>query len=644
MDAIEGQLFCGRGTVISLKKRPSFRGRGKRGALLYFIQVLVRDELSSSLMSLQWFNSYSSVYNKLEALSNVEFIGIIQTYQGRHQIINPIVNGIGESEEESADAIIKYPTINHIPSRTLAGILERIPKHLWDEIPETLPETVMTKRSLLSAAQTFRLLHGIGPLSENPEEQLEKAKERLIYEEFFAEQMKLLIRRKKHRTINAPIFPVTEIDLRDILSLFPFELTPDQKKSFADIIADFRSARPMMRLLQGDVGCGKTVIALAASLATIRYGHQVAFMCPTESLAIQHFESTRKLLSSTGTKTAILLSSTPAQEKELILFGLKAGIIHLVIGTHSLIQDSVIFSCLGLAIIDEQHKFGVDQRIKLVSKGIGVHALIMTATPIPRSLNMAHYGDLDLSIIKTMPLGRKGTKTRIVLPSKFEAFLSFMSARLAMGDQGFVVTPAIEDNDDQDFLALEKVFKRFTVFFPKYKVAFLHGRMKSADKAQVMSDFSNGNIHLLISTSVVEVGINVLNATMMAIINPERFGLSSLHQLRGRVGRSEKPGFCFLVIDKNLSEEQMNRLKGIESTTDGFAIAELDLKIRGEGNVFGTGQSGKENYRKIADVVRNQKQLLEAREDAKSLMEEACPKNNEIIRQLDKDVRVIVTI
>jgi ATP-dependent DNA helicase RecG len=268
----------------------------------------------------------------------------------------------------------------------------------------------------------------------------------------------------------------------------------------------------------------------------------------------------------------------------------------------------------------------------------------MTATPIPRSLNMAHYGDLDLSIIKTMPLGRKGTQTRIVPPSKFEAFLSFVSARLAMGDQGFIVTPAIEENEEQDFLALEKVFKRFTIFFPKYRVAFLHGRMKSNDKAQVMSDFSNGNIHLLISTSVVEVGINILNATIMAIINPERFGLSSLHQLRGRVGRSQKPGFCFLVIDKDLSEEQMKRLRGIEATTDGFEIAELDLKIRGEGNLFGTGQSGRENYRKLADVVRHQKQLLEAREDAKSLMEESSAENREIVSQFDKDVRVVMTI
>jgi ATP-dependent DNA helicase RecG len=296
-----------------------------------------------------------------------------------------------------------------------------------------------------------------------------------------------------------------------------------------------------------------------------------------------------------------------------------------------------------MAIIDEQHKFGVDQRIKLTNKGEGTHCLIMSATPIPRSLSLTQYGDLDISSIKSMPPGRKGHKTRIVTKDTFPQFLNFIQTRLSLNEQVYIVVPAIIENPEQDFHNLENILERFKQYFPQFCVMGLHGQMKSDEKTKMFTDFKNHKINILVSTSVIEVGINVINATIMAIMNPERFGLSSLHQLRGRVGRGEKPGFCFLVNDKDISQLSMERLKVIENNTDGFIIAEEDLRIRGEGDLFGTDQSGSETQKRLANVVLHSDILNEARADAFQLIESNDPYVKVLLEKFSTDDRIFTT-
>ncbi len=320
------------------------------------------------------------------------------------------------------------------------------------------------------------------------------------------------------------------------------------------------------------------------------------------------------------------------------------GSIDLVIGTHALIQDDVEFKRLGLAIIDEQHKFGVEQRIKLTAKGKGTHCLIMTATPIPRSLCLTQYGDLDISTIKELPGGRRPIKTRIVAPDSFGLFLKFLRTRLEMGEQAYVVVPAIEESEGMDFQHLEKVLARFKQLFPDFSVEGLHGQMRPEEKQSTFEAFGARKVHVLVATSVVEVGINNINATVMAIMNPERFGMSSLHQLRGRVGRGGLPGFCFLIVDKGLSLEAQDRLKVIESTTDGFRIAEEDLRIRGEGELFGTGQSGDGQGRRFASIITHQSLMLQARQDVADLFDRDPRVLAPMVLEVQKDPLVFHTI
>jgi ATP-dependent DNA helicase RecG len=381
-------------------------------------------------------------------------------------------------------------------------------------------------------------------------------------------------------------------------------------------------------------------------MIVIENGAQVALMCPTEALATQHYLSTKELFEEKEYNVKLLLGSTPAKEKKQIQKELAEGTIDFIIGTHSLIQDSVAFHQLGLAIIDEQHKFGVDQRIRLTSKTTGAHCLIMSATPIPRSLSLTQYGDLDISTIKVMPSGRKGHKTRIVTQDSYQQFLSFIMTRLSLKEQIYVVVPAINENleSEQDFHNLVNVLDRFKKYFPNHNVEGLHGQMKADEKAQMFHDFKNHKVDILVSTSVIEVGINVLNATIMAIMNPERFGLSSLHQLRGRVGRGEKPGFCFLVNDKQISELSMERLKVIEDNTDGFKIAEEDLKIRGEGDLFGTDQSGSQSQKRLANIILHADVLNEARADALALIEKQDPDIEKLLQKFSGDERIFTTV
>ena len=643
----DDKLFIGRGKVVNIQARPNFRARGKGKALLYNVLVYIKDLYSDQHITLRWFNCYGSVKEKISKCNLIEFFGTPNIFSGQFQIVNPEFYPIESKESPSTfttisnDLKIQYPTINTIPGMQIKKIFDKIPTDLWDNIEETLPARIIKEKNFISLAESFKSIHG----KIKPNKILEEAtQKRLIYEEFFEGQLKLFLRRQFFKKPKAEKFIIQDDLFSTFKSFFPFPLTDDQIKTINEIRSDLSLEHPMMRLVQGDVGCGKTWVAFFSALIIIQKGAQVALMCPTEALATQHYLEAKHLFENHDIKVQLILGSTPAKEKKIIYDHLINGEIDFVIGTHALIQESIAFKKLGLAIVDEQHKFGVDQRIKLTSKGEGTHCLIMSATPIPRSLSLTQYGDLDISTIKSMPSGRKGHKTRIVTVDTYSQFLSFIKTRLTMKEQVYVVVPAITENPEQDFHNLDAILEKFKKYFPEFNVSGLHGQMKAPEKANAFKEFTQHKIDILVSTSVIEVGINVPNATVMAIMNPERFGLSSLHQLRGRVGRGDKPGFCFLVNDKEIGEHSMERLKVIENNTDGFKIAEEDLRLRGEGDLFGTEQSGSITQNRFANIVTHSHILFEAKNDADLLIKEENPEVIALLNKFSTDERIYITV
>jgi ATP-dependent DNA helicase RecG len=632
------QFFKGKGKVIHVDIKPAFGRRGKGNILLYNGYVVVKDHHSHETLSLRWFNLYPNQKKQIESLEDIQFLGQVQEYKAQKQVINAqILNPESTVENEY---ILEYPTVNKVSGTHLKKVLEMIPEKLWSAIPQTLPELGYNKE--LDLAEAFKIIHGRIPAALFDLRKKDKAEERLIYEEFLIDQLKIQTRRKLIKRKSAPKIALADEKLHAIIKKLPFELTSDQIKVLLEVKKDFLSGHPMMRMVQGDVGCGKTIVAYLASEIAIANNFQVALMCPTEALANQHFQSFQQL--NPALKIDLLLGSTKAKEKKLILERLKSGETQLVIGTHSLFQDTVQFQKLGLAIIDEQHKFGVEQRLKLVAKGEGTHTLIMTATPIPRTLSLAQYGDLDISSIKTMPAGRKGIKTRITEKVNYEKYVEFVKARLSLGEQAYFVFPAIEESETIDLQNVKESLKKYQASFKGFRVEALHGQMRPEEKESVVEEFRKGKIHILVSTSVIEVGINIPNATIMSIYNPERFGLSSLHQLRGRVGRGEKPGFCFLVLDKDLPPEAMERLKVIEANLDGFVIAEEDLKFRGEGDLFGVDQSGTVTTKKLANFLTHTAILERVIQDLEKLQNERPEIVAPLYQILAKDQKILDTI
>lgn len=611
------EFFRGNGKILSIQARPNFKARGKGKAMLYNINVVVKDMFSEGIINLKWFNCYSSIQKKLSSLSTIDFLGVATEFNETIQIVNPEYCELGQMEIQNG-LRIQYPTISSINSVNLKKFIDKVPMYLWDNLPEVLPAQIIEKHNFLNRSQAFKYLHGKIDPNLWDEDEFEKAKDRLIYEEFFLDQIKIDLRKKTRALSKSPAIDLENLNLNEYYSLYPYELTQDQKNAIIDIVNDLKSGHPMMRLIQGDVGCGKTTVAVISCLIMIYKGYQASIMCPTEALALQHFEGISNLCGD-KIKVQLLLGSQSAKEKTKVLEALANGEIDLIIGTHALFQESVGFKNLGICVIDEQHKFGVEQRLKLTSKGNGTHCIIMSATPIPRSLSLTQYGDLDISIIKNMPSGRKGVSTRIVNDLTYDKYLSFIKTRLEMKEQAYILVPAINENTEININDLNNTLELYKKYFPEFRISGLHGQMKAEEKNQVLSDFKNHKIDLLVATSVIEVGINVINSTIMAILNPERFGLSSLHQMRGRVGRGEKPGFCFLVTDKKLAPESLNRLKVIEDNTDGFKIAEEDLKIRGEGDLFGAEQSGIVTQKRIANIVIHQDILYSVILDFKSV-------------------------
>lgn len=595
----EGELFIGKASLVGINLSPAYGRRGKGKVQLFNATLTVKDTLSEEVAVLKFFNTYPNFKKQIESKTEVFFMGQPTLYKGSLQLVNPKIDP--KDLKSAGEMLVEYPTINGVSGRLVKGIIEKIPSYLWDcEIPE-LPKLKAFDGPEVSFTKSFSTLHG---RVSSTQEDRETAKRDLVYFEFLFDQLKVHARKVANKSMKAPIIKSDEAFCDNLLKSLPYSLTQDQSEVIDQIRNDMGRGYPMMRMIQGDVGCGKTTVAFLAMSIVAEQKGQVAMMCPTESLALQHYKNLKDLLPN-AFNLRLILGSTPASKKSEIYSLLKSGDCKIVIGTHSLIQKNIVFKSLQLAIIDEQHKFGVEQRQSLSSKGIGTHTLIMSATPIPRTLQLAQYGDLDISTIRTMPKGRKGIKTRIVSEQNYQKYLSFIKTRLSLGEQIYIVVPAISESETLDINHVQGLEVEYKKFFPEYNIQSLHGRLKPEEKQSVFNLFSDQKIDVLISTSVIEVGVNVPQATVMSIYNPERFGLSSLHQLRGRVGRGDRPGFCFLISHKDVSQESLNRLKVIEQSNDGFHIAEADLKNRGEGDLFGVSQSGVISTKKIASVFEH---------------------------------------
>ena len=586
------------GTVIAVQeKRPRPR--------LSILEVVIADgtgPLKIVLFNQGYKKNFYKKGQRLYAYGKAEF------QYGSMQMNTPQIENLGDGMEPDRGIVPIYALADGVSQFVVRSSVRN-----WfaanHELPEILPVEVREAHQYMSRYDAFKMMH-----FPDSSERYEEARHQLAYEELFVMQAGLALLCNKEQCHRGPkMGPNGELMAKCIENL-PFSLTGDQQRALEDIRIDMEDERPMQRLLQGDVGSGKTVVATLSLLKAIENGYQGALMAPTEILAAQHYEGITEVCGNLGITIELLTGSTTKKEKERIYEGLADGSIHMIIGTHALIQEGVNFHNLGLVIIDEQHRFGVEQRARLQQKGTYPHVLIMTATPIPRTMTLSVYGDLAVSLIKEMPPGRKPVKTYVVDSSYEDRLRAFFGKEMAEGRQVYVVCPLVEESEKLDLQAAEELYLELKEYFYKaYEVGLVHGRMKPSEKDEVMNAFHNGNISLLVSTTVIEVGVNVPNATIMCIEGAERFGLSQLHQLRGRVGRGSHQSYCILISDSK-NDVSQERLKLMEQTQDGFELAEQDLLLRGSGQLFGLAQSGLPDLR-VANIIKDIEILVEARKD-----------------------------
>lgn len=492
-------------------------------------------------------------------------------------------------------------------SKAISGFINTALMEYGNDLEDYIPKNLLEKYNFLNKKTALNIIH-----NPSTKEKLKEASIRLKYEELFVYMAKINYLKLKNKNIKDGIekdFDKEKLD--KVIKSLPYELTVDQKIVLNEILEDLTSKRRMNRLLQGDVGSGKTIISIIAMVANYLSGYQSALMVPTEILATQHYETMKEILKDLNVNIALLTGSLPKNKKDLIHEELKLGKIDMVVGTHALIQEEVVYKNLGLVITDEQHRFGVLQRTSLQNKGITPDVLYMSATPIPRTYALTLYGDMDISTIRTLPKGRKPIKTYLKSYSEIKDVLKMMYEELLKNHQIYVIAPLIEESETLDLTTVNELKDKMNLAFgEKYNVGIIHGKLKQTEKDKIMEDFVNNKIQILISTTVIEVGVNVLNTTMMVIFDANRFGLSTLHQLRGRVGRSALESSCILISDYD-----SERLNVMTTTNDGFEISEEDFKIRGHGDLFGTKQSGDMTF-KIADIKEDYKILLQAKKDS----------------------------
>ena len=605
----------------------------------------------SGEMEMVFFKGIKWTYERLKPGTEFIFFGKPQTFNGRINIVHPevdptagkaVVGTIITPGSASGTMTGVYTSTEKLKNGGITGkvmnkIMEAALTKCLGDVKESLPEYILRQYGLTPIHFALRNIHFPKDLNA-----LEKARYRLKFEELFYLQLSLLKQKYiRSREDNGIAMPKVGEAFNKCYEALPFPLTGAQKRVITEIRNDMKSGHQMNRLLQGDVGSGKTMVAVLTALIAIGNGYQACIMAPTEVLAQQHFKNIQKFLAPTGVKAALLTGSSKAAERRETHAGLQDGSIGIIVGTHALIEDNVIFRNLGLAIIDEQHRFGVEQRSKLWRKssvGAPPHVLVMTATPIPRTLAMTLYGDLDVSVIDELPPGRKPVQTIHATENKRAAMYNFMRDQIALGRQVFVVYPLIFETEKLDYQSLEEGIERIekALPFPPYKKAVVHGKMTNDEKNFNMGAFAAGRAHILVATSVIEVGVDVPNASVMVIENAERFGLSQLHQLRGRVGRGSEKSYCVLMTGHKLSKESQHRIELMCATENGFELAEEDMKMRGPGDLEGTQQSGLPISLNIASLAKDGLILNAARAAAEAVLSEdptLTSDRNQMLRQ-----------
>ena len=627
--------------VQILAKVISSQVSGKR------LSVFVQDQ--SGTMEMVFFKGVKYTYDRLKPGSVFLFFGKPSIFNGKLNMVHPEIDNppSGGSVNFSGTLTGVYNSTDRLKNGGVTGkVMNRLMAEAIDmaisDVEETLPEYILREKALVPLKYAIRNVHF--PVDQAA---LEKARYRLKWEELFLLQLSLL-KQKYVRSRSAVGIPMPKVGaaFNACYNALPYELTGAQKRVIKEIRSDMMSGHQMNRLLQGDVGSGKTMVAVLTALIAVGNGYQACIMAPTEVLAQQHYANISKYLAPTGVRCELLIGSTTKAARRPVLSGLADGSVGIIIGTHALIEDTVVFRNLGLAIIDEQHRFGVEQRARLWAKGAGgvpPHVLVMTATPIPRTLAMTFYGDLDVSVIDEMPPGRKPVQTMLIGEGKRPALYNFMKKEIAAGRQVFVVYPLIFESEKLDYQNLEAgyedIVSRFP--FPPYKVAIVHGQQTSEVKRFNMDAFAAGRANILVSTTVIEVGVDVPNASVMVIESAERFGLAQLHQLRGRVGRGSEKSYCVLMHGNKVSKESRKRLELMCATENGFDLAEEDMKMRGPGDLEGTQQSGLPIELNIASLAHDGQLLTDTRNYAEHVLAHdqtlELPINAPLAAELRKD-------
>ena len=571
-------------------------------------RITAGDNVSS--LEITWFNNPYAA-QKLELGQEYYFQGIVTGGMLRRQMVNPQVRTDAQVKSSPFEAV--YPQTEGLTSSAIVKCVRQLLPHA-ELLPDPLPSEMLKKYRLLSKADAVRAIH-----CPATEEEAFAARRRLIYEELLV--LQLGIGRMKNHGAASTGAPMKKADASPFWESLPFSPTGAQRRAVEEILTDMSGETSMNRLLQGDVGSGKTLVAAAAIWACIRAGYQAALLAPTEILASQHAENLNRLLSPFGMRVALLTGGMKAAARRTTLAAIRDDEADLIVGTHAILSEGVEFARLGLAVVDEQHRFGVRQRGLLAEKAANPHLLVMSATPIPRTLGLLMYGDLDISILDELPPGRKPVKTRCITGKKRADLYGFLDREIDSGRQVYIVCPAIEDAGGSGLNAVKSYYEDIAkAYLPDRRVGLMHGKLKPKEKAEVMDDFKSGRLDALVSTTVIEVGVDVPNATVMVIENAERYGLSALHQLRGRVGRGAAESWCFLVSD-NASESVQKRLKFLCSTSDGFAVAQYDLETRGPGDFFGSRQHGLPTLQ-IADLMNDTRTLHAAQSEAVALLAE----------------------